>query len=85
MPTVQAILTDGPADGTRQSVSARPPDHIDVEIADETPDTPVTPGEEFPEITFTTHRYRLSNVDVDPRTGEQQAKYSWLQQIPNDA
>ncbi len=82
---MQALLTGGPADGNMRVVPARPPDHLDVEVADETPDVPIKPGEEFPEMTFTTHRYRLSNVDVDQRTGGQTATYSWLQQIPNNA
>jgi hypothetical protein len=84
MPPVQAFLTGGPAGGTTQVVPVRPPEHIDVELADDTPDVPIAAGEECPEITFTTHRYRLLNVEVDPRTGGQQAKYSWLRQEPND-
>ena len=81
---MQALLSGGPVDGKTRTVPQRPPDHLDVEIADETPDAPISPGEEFPEMTFTTHLYRLSHVEVDQQTGVQHALYVWLQQIPDE-
>jgi hypothetical protein len=78
---MNAILIGGPAHGDSFGVPATPPNHIDIEDADELL-VDVPEGGTYEHCPLGKHRYLLTKIDRASTLLEPQALYGYLRKLP---